>query len=139
MAPAGGGLALPSYLEEHGVPETPADLASHRILGGPASAAPDAWSFQRKEETVTLDLNPHFSTNENEGIIAASIAGLGIATTTGWMGVSARTGGGSFGSRNGRWPTSRSSPIFRWPGDPCRRACLVEYFVAKLAEEERST
>ena len=31
-----------------------------------------------------IPLEPHFSTNENEGAIAAAVAGFGITSTSGW-------------------------------------------------------
>jgi DNA-binding transcriptional LysR family regulator len=77
-------LASPAYLERHGVPQVPDDLAKHRIVGGPASMVPHAWTFERNGETRAVDLQPHFSTNENEGAVAAAAAGVGITSTTGW-------------------------------------------------------
>jgi DNA-binding transcriptional LysR family regulator len=45
---------------------------------------PTAWAFERGGENVTIDLQPHFSTNENEGAVAAAAAGLGITSTSEW-------------------------------------------------------
>jgi DNA-binding transcriptional LysR family regulator len=77
-------VASPAYVERHGAPATPAELAAHRIVGGPASAVPTAWRFARGGEEATVELEPHFSTNENEGAVAAASAGLGITSTTAW-------------------------------------------------------
>ena len=77
-------VAAPAYLDRAGTPETPDDLMRHRIVGGPASAVPTAWVFERDGETTPVDLQPHFSTNENEGAVAAAVAGLGITSTSGW-------------------------------------------------------
>jgi DNA-binding transcriptional LysR family regulator len=77
-------LAAPAYLERFGTPATPKDLSDHRIVGGPASAVPNGWVFERDGEKTTVELQPHFSTNENEGAIAAAAAGLGITSSTGW-------------------------------------------------------
>ena len=77
-------VAAPAYLDRAGTPETPDDLMRHRIVGGPASAVPTAWVFERDGETTAVDLQPHFSTNENEGAVAAAIAGLGITSTSRW-------------------------------------------------------
>ncbi|GGE98586.1 transcriptional regulator [Aliidongia dinghuensis] len=77
-------VAAPAYLDRAGAPETPDDLARHRIVGGPASAVPTAWVFERDGETTAVDLQPHFSTNENEGAVAAAVAGLGITSTSRW-------------------------------------------------------
>ncbi len=75
-------IASPDYLAAAGMPETPAALTGHRIVGGPASAVPNAWIFERNGERVQPDVNAHFSTNENEGAVAAAVAGLGVTTTT---------------------------------------------------------
>ena len=77
-------VASPAYLDRFGTPGHPNALADHRIVGGPASAVPNAWKFERHGETVTVDLEPGFSTNENEGAIAAAVAGLGVTSTSAW-------------------------------------------------------
>lgn len=77
-------LASPDYLARAGSPDGPSDLRDHRIVGGPASSVASAWSFERGGESLTIDLQPHISTNENEGAIAAAVAGLGVTSTTGW-------------------------------------------------------
>jgi DNA-binding transcriptional LysR family regulator len=77
-------VASPDYLARHGVPETPEDLGRHRIVGGPSAAVPTAWRFERDGEEAAVKLDPHFSTDENEGAIAAAVAGFGITSTSGW-------------------------------------------------------
>ncbi len=77
-------VASPGYVARHGEPETPEDLSRHRIVGGTASAVPTAWRFHRDGREVALKLEPHFSTDENEGAIAAAAAGLGVTSTSGW-------------------------------------------------------
>jgi DNA-binding transcriptional LysR family regulator len=77
-------VASPDYLAHHGAPETPNDLGRHRIIGGTAAAVPAAWRFERKGQESAIKLEPHFSTDENEGAIAAAVAGFGITSTSGW-------------------------------------------------------
>jgi DNA-binding transcriptional LysR family regulator len=77
-------VASPEYLARHGVPPTPDALAQHRIVGGTAAAVPTAWRFERGGQESLIPLEPHFSTNENEGAIAAAVAGFGITSTSGW-------------------------------------------------------
>jgi DNA-binding transcriptional LysR family regulator len=77
-------VASPDYLERHGVPAHPNDLVRHRIVGGTASAVPAAWRFERDADEIAVTLEPHFSTNDNEGAIAAAVAGLGVTSTSGW-------------------------------------------------------
>jgi DNA-binding transcriptional LysR family regulator len=77
-------VAAPSYLARHGAPAEPRQLAQHRIVGGTATAVPTAWLFARAGEEIRLELEPHFSTNDNEGAVAAAVAGLGVTSTSGW-------------------------------------------------------
>jgi DNA-binding transcriptional LysR family regulator len=77
-------VAAPAYLEHAGAPAMPTDLTRHRIVGGSAAAVPTAWVFGRGKEKVAVDLQPHFTTNDNEGAVAAAAAGLGITSTSEW-------------------------------------------------------
>jgi DNA-binding transcriptional LysR family regulator len=77
-------VASPDYLARHGAPDTPDDLDRHRIIGGSAAAVPTAWRFERDGQVSAPKLEPHFSTDENEGAIAAAVAGFGITSTSGW-------------------------------------------------------
>ncbi len=77
-------VASPDYLARHGAPETPDDLGRHRIIAGTAAAVPSAWRFERDGEESAIKLEPHFSTDENEGAIAAAVAGFGITSMSGW-------------------------------------------------------
>jgi DNA-binding transcriptional LysR family regulator len=77
-------VASPGYLDRCGTPATPDDLVRHRIVGGTAAAVPTAWRFERDGQESAIKLEPHFSTDENEGAIAAAAAGFGITSTSGW-------------------------------------------------------
>jgi DNA-binding transcriptional LysR family regulator len=77
-------VASPDYLARSGTPETPEDLVRHRIVGGSAAAVPTAWRFERNGRESAIKLEPHFSIDENEGAIAAAVAGFGITSTSGW-------------------------------------------------------
>ncbi len=67
-----------------GAPECPEDLVRHRIVGGTAAASTTAWRFLRDGQESAIKLEPHFTTDENEGSIAAAAAGYGITSTSGW-------------------------------------------------------
>jgi DNA-binding transcriptional LysR family regulator len=77
-------VASPGYLAQHGTPATPSELDQHRIVGGTAAAVPTAWMFERDGKELAMQLEPRFSTNENEGAIAAAVSGFGITSTSGW-------------------------------------------------------
>lgn len=77
-------VASPDYLARHGAPEAPDDLVRHRIVGGTAAAVPAAWRFRKGGQERDVRLEPHFSTDENEGAVAAATAGFGVTSTSGW-------------------------------------------------------
>ncbi len=77
-------VAAPAYLARYGSPRIPADLAGHRIVGGPAAAQAASWKFERDGERVAVELQPHVSTNLNSGAVAGAAGGLGITSTTLW-------------------------------------------------------
>jgi DNA-binding transcriptional LysR family regulator len=72
-------LAACSYIDQAGSPASPADLAHHRIIGGPSGAV--SWTFERDGETVTMDSQPQITINDNEGSVVAAVAGFGICST----------------------------------------------------------
>jgi DNA-binding transcriptional LysR family regulator len=76
--------ASPAYLERHGTPALPEDIATHRIVGGPAGAHVSSWQFERDGQTASVDVQPHVSTNDTAGALAAAVSGLGIVSTTSW-------------------------------------------------------
>ncbi|MDB5848322.1 MAG: LysR family transcriptional regulator [Rhodoferax sp.] len=77
-------VAAPAYLARAGTPVRPADLARHRIVGGPATSKTASWQFEREGEKAAVDLQPHVTVNDNAGAVAAVVGGLGITSTTEW-------------------------------------------------------
>lgn len=77
-------VAAPAYLAQYGVPEVPAALGAHRIVGGPASTQSSSWRFAKDGETVSVDVHPHIATNDTAGALAAAASGLGVTSTTSW-------------------------------------------------------
>jgi DNA-binding transcriptional LysR family regulator len=72
--------AAPAYIERHGAPAAPADLASHRCLAYTNSSEPDVWHFtERTGETVQAGFDPAFSSNNGEVIADLAAAGEGLA------------------------------------------------------------
>jgi DNA-binding transcriptional LysR family regulator len=127
-------VAAPTYLEQAGVPATPTDLTKHRIVGGSAAAVPTAWAFERGGERVTVDLEPHFSTNENEGAVAAAAAGFGITSTSEWACLR-EFADGSLVRLLTEWKTADIPVHAYFPMGPATRAAartLVDYLAAQF-------
>jgi DNA-binding transcriptional LysR family regulator len=127
-------VAAPSYLEQAGAPATPTELTKHRIVAGPAAAVPTAWAFARGAEKATVDLQPHFSTNENEGAVAAAVAGLGITSTSEWA-CQRELGNRSLVRLLTDWKTADIPVHAYFPMGPATRAAaraLVDHLAAQF-------
>lgn len=130
-------VASPSYLQRTGAPAAPSDLAGHRIVGGPATLARTAWAFERDGKAETLELSPHFSTNDNEGAVAAAAAGMGITSTTSWA-CGRELADGSLVRVLPEWKT-RDIPVHAYfPAGRATRAAarnLIDFLAAELRRE----
>lgn len=68
-------VASPQYIKEHGSPETPGDLAAHEALMQGA----EAWRLMDGDEVVTVHPRGRFKADNGLALVAAAVAGLGIA------------------------------------------------------------
>jgi DNA-binding transcriptional LysR family regulator len=130
-------VAAPKYLERAGAPTMPADLTQHRIIGGSAAAVPTAWAFERDGDKVAVDLEPHFSTNENEGVVAAAVAGLGVTSTSEWA-CQRELASGSLVRLLTDWKTAGIPVRAYFPMGPATRAAaraLVDHLAAQLQRD----
>jgi DNA-binding transcriptional LysR family regulator len=71
-------VASPAYLERHGVPKNPTDLARHQALLGTSLGALD-WSFAGRRRGAPLRLEGRFRTDDIETRLRAARDGRGIA------------------------------------------------------------
>jgi DNA-binding transcriptional LysR family regulator len=67
-------VASPAYLEAHGRPARPADLAGHRIL----VYGNEQWRFRVGARWETVRVSPRLRTNNGEMLRAAARASLGV-------------------------------------------------------------
>lgn len=71
--------ATPAYLEKHGLPLVPADLARHSCIGYSYAASADEWRFSDaagQPHPVTVNCSMH--ANNGDTARAAALAGAGI-------------------------------------------------------------
>ncbi len=76
--------ASPAYLERHGWPRNPGDLAVHAVIVGPGGAGPNAWTFAKDGRRTSVRVEGQLTTAANEGAVAGAVAGLGITLTSLW-------------------------------------------------------
>ena len=70
--------AAPSYLQNHGVPQTPADLNQHRCLHLVDPLFTDSWTFRDEHGEQSIRPGHVFQVNVAEAMAQAAQAGLGI-------------------------------------------------------------
>ena len=70
--------AAPGYLEQHGVPLTPADLQSHTIVSASAVTPTPEWRLVENGETRIIKVRPRMTTTSNDSALAAALGGFGI-------------------------------------------------------------
>jgi len=72
-------VASPDYLARRGMPEQPADLASHDTIFGTGGSSPSEWRFGSPKHAVAVRLSPRLLVNDVEAQLMAARAGRGIA------------------------------------------------------------
>jgi DNA-binding transcriptional LysR family regulator len=75
-------VASPAYLERHGRPRRPADLAAHRCIASTAVTPSDTWTFGARREGERpkhVRVRPVSSVNVAEPAIHSALEGAGVA------------------------------------------------------------
>jgi DNA-binding transcriptional LysR family regulator len=68
-------VASPGYIEKHGAPKTPADLAHHEAL----TQGSELWRFRDGNREAAVRPEGRFKANDGPTLVAAAEAGLGVA------------------------------------------------------------
>lgn len=71
--------ASPSYLKEHGVPKTPADLQSHHCICVASTASFSNWNYQEKGVEQKIRVKPVMQSDNVVVMLEAVRQGVGIA------------------------------------------------------------
>ncbi|KZL03590.1 MULTISPECIES: LysR family transcriptional regulator [unclassified Pseudovibrio] len=69
--------ASPAYFSVHGTPQTPSDLAEHKIIQPTSVETSNHWKFAGEKAEV-VKINPHLRCNHNCAAIQAATGGAGI-------------------------------------------------------------
>lgn len=76
-------VASPAYIERHGRPDHPTDLASdaHECILAidPSTGRPFAWEFWRQKECMSVAVNGRLSVTDAATKLGACLAGFGVA------------------------------------------------------------
>jgi DNA-binding transcriptional LysR family regulator len=75
-------VAAPSYLAAHGVPANPVELTQHHCIVQHGLFGRESWRFTHDQTVASVDVPAKLWINSAPGILAAAVAGLGIALAT---------------------------------------------------------
>ncbi len=79
-------VASPSYLESHGAPQHPAELAAHQCLVYTRySDAGAVWRFKMGDALILQRVGGNFRTDNSEAILEAALHGRGIGLVANYM------------------------------------------------------
>ncbi len=125
-------VASPAYLERHGEPQHPGELARHACIIDRNKPAPNLWKFTRREESVEAKIAGRLSLNGARASVAAACAGAGIACSPAWAAKQALADGRCREILTGWAPDHRDL----WAVFPSNRylAHRVRLFVDHLAD-----
>jgi DNA-binding transcriptional LysR family regulator len=131
--------AAPSYLDRHGRPSHPADLADHDCFAYAYLRTRDLWHFANAAgETVTVKPSGRLRVNNGDAVLPAAIAGLGITALPGFLAREALADG-RLEQVLADWHAMQSSLFLVTPPggpQPARVRVLSEFFVRKLSRRE---
>lgn len=70
--------ASPKYLEQHGMPSTPEELAQHQIILARGLNPSPEIKFVKNNAPITVKVKPRLMVSDNDSAIEAAVEGLGI-------------------------------------------------------------
>jgi DNA-binding transcriptional LysR family regulator len=77
--------AAPAYIEKHGLPETPRDLANHNCLRFSGFASFPEWRLSNGSQHETIVPAGSLTANDSESLLAAANHGVGILGAGEWL------------------------------------------------------
>jgi len=123
-------VASPDYIREHGAPETPDELLAHQSL----MQGTETWRFIDGKKTISVHPQGRFKADNGSALMAAAIAGLGIASLPDFL-VADHLASGALVSVMTRYPIPEAGVyVVRPPGQhPPRKIrvlteLLIEHF-----------
>jgi DNA-binding transcriptional LysR family regulator len=70
--------AAPRYLKQHGIPQTPDDLAAHTIVSASAVTPTPEWRMEVSGKSRVVKVHARMITTTNDSAVAAVMSGFGL-------------------------------------------------------------
>jgi DNA-binding transcriptional LysR family regulator len=123
-------VASPGYIAAHGTPQTPDDLLNHKAL----MQGTESWRLIHRGKTIVVRPRGRFKADNGAALLAAAVAGLGIAGLPDFLIDAHITSGALIPLLAKHPPPEAGLYVVRPPGDfPPRKVrvlteILIEYF-----------
>jgi DNA-binding transcriptional LysR family regulator len=78
-------VAAPAYLERHGEPRTPDELATHNCVVYSGLATVDRWPFETADGVQHVQVRGNLRCSSGEGVLGAVLAGGGVMAGPLWQ------------------------------------------------------
>ncbi len=72
-------FAAPAYLQKHGIPQHPRDLASHRLIQSVAVERSPEWPYWENHKPQSVRIEPRLRMNTNDAVSELVAGGWGIS------------------------------------------------------------
>jgi len=77
--------ASPAYLQQHGTPVQPSDLAHHNCLPYTARSHASKWTFSKGDEQYDVSIEGTMKSDNTMVLLSAAMAGIGLIVVNQWM------------------------------------------------------
>lgn len=77
-------VATPRYLQRHGYPKHPNDLAKHNCLNLVSSGAPSGWLFTIEDQAIQIRVSGSLACNDGSSILDWTLNDAGLAWRSRW-------------------------------------------------------
>lgn len=77
--------ASPAYLQAHGTPIRPADLAQHACLGFSRLASHPLWYLRDGDKATAIRIAGPLVTDDAQSLVQGAVSGAGIAMVSDWL------------------------------------------------------
>lgn len=128
-------VASPAYLATAGWPQTPHDLEHHQAVAKKG----EIWSLKDGQQTVTIRPRGRFLADNGEAVLAAALAGIGIAALPDFLIEDHIAAGRLTPLLDDCLPPDAGMYVVRPPGSlpPRKVRALIELLVERFGDEHR--
>ena len=130
--------ASPRYLQRHGVPRTPDELARHRLLVYTLANHPNEWRFTRDGVATAVPVRGVLEANDGQVLRAAAHQGLGILMQPTYI-IHDDLVAGRLVRLLQEWELQRLTINIAYPTRrhlPAKVRCFVDFVVEQFAKHE---